>query len=261
MPDLPLILIPPSEGKAPGGTGPAWEPGTMAVDLDDRRAQVMAALRSAMRRNEFERRKLLGVKGVALAAATEANRHVGDSPTMPAAERFTGVLYDALDLATLPAAARKRADSSLLVLSAVFGLVAPSDPIPDHKLKMSVSIGRMGKLSTWWRTPVSSAIAERAGGGRVWNLLPNEHAAAVHLPEVEQTSVTFLEPDARGELVAVAHWNKLLKGALVRHLLQHPTTSPDDLVDWEHPEGFRLDPARTVSDGRRTTIFLVRGSG
>lgn len=258
MPDLPLILIPPSEGKAPGGTGPAWESGTMAVDLDDRRRQVMAALRSAMRRNEAERRKLLGVKGAALAAATDANRHVGDSPTMPAAERFTGVLYDALDLASLPAAARRRADSSLLVLSAVFGLVAPSDPIPDHKLKMSVSIGRMGKLSTWWRDPISAALADRSTGAGVWNLLPNEHAAAVHVPDVEQTSVTFLEPDAKGELVAVAHWNKLLKGALVRHLLQHPSTTPDDLVDWEHPEGYRLDPTRTTTEGGRRTIFLVR---
>jgi len=254
----PLILIPPSEGKAPGGDGPAWAPATMAVDLDDRRQRVMAALRTAMRRNAVERHRMLGVKGDALAAATEANRNVATSPTMPAAERFTGVLYDALDLSGLPTAARRRADTSVLVLSAVFGLVVPSDPIPDHKLKMSVSLGALRKLSTWWRDPVSAAIAERARGRRVWNLLPVEHSAAVRLPGVSQHTVTFLEPNQRGELVAVAHWNKLLKGALVRLLLTHPSTTAQDLADWEHPEGFRLDPTRTTDVEGVTTLHLVR---
>ena len=93
MPEPPLILIPPSEGKAPGGSGPAWAPSTMAIDLDDRRLAVMAALRSAMRRNEAQRQKLLGVKGDALAAATAANRTVAESPTLAAAQRFTDRPY------------------------------------------------------------------------------------------------------------------------------------------------------------------------
>jgi hypothetical protein len=33
----------------------------------------------------------------------------------------------------------------------LWGVVAPRDPIPDYKLKMGASIGRLGKLSTWWR--------------------------------------------------------------------------------------------------------------
>lgn len=254
----PLILIPPSEGKAAGGDDPPWEPGTMAVDLDDRRLRVMAALRSAMRANATTRSKLLGVKGDALAAATAANRQIATSPTMPAAERFTGVLYDALDLGSLRGAARRQADRSILVPSGVFGLVAPSDPIPDHKLKMSVTLGSTGRLSTWWREPVTSALRRRAAGRRVWNLLPNEHAAAVDLGDVEQLSVTFLERDRHGELVAVSHWNKLLKGALVRLLLEHPSTTVEDLRGWDHPQGFVFDPTRTTSIDGTTVVRLVR---
>lgn len=258
MPNLPLILIPPSEGKAPGGDGPAWSPATMSVDLDARRRKVMSALRTAMRSNEAARHKLLGVKGVALAAATDANRAIATGPTMPASQRFTGVLYDALDIASLSAPSTRRAHDSLLVLSGVFGLIAMDDPIPDHKLKMSVSLGSLGKLSTWWREPISAAITEQARGRQVWNLLPNEHAAAVALGDVAQHTVTFLEPNARGELVAVAHWNKLLKGALVRLLVERPDTTPADLADWAHPEGFRLDPALTTTSGALTTLRLVR---
>jgi len=257
VPD-PLILIPPSEGKAVGGAGAAWHPGSMAIDLDEQRLRVIAALRSAMRSNATVRGKLLGVKGDALARATAANRSIDESPTLPAAERFTGVLYDALDLASLPAAVRRRADRSVLIPSGVFGLLTPSDPIPDHRLKMSVVLGSLGRLSTWWRDSVSAAVAEQSHGRTVWNLLPNEHAASVRLVGVPQYSVTFLEPGRAGNLVAVSHWNKLLKGELVRHVLRCPSAGPDDLLEWRHPSGFGLDRARTERFGEVTRLAFVK---
>jgi hypothetical protein len=71
MGDTPLLmLLPPSEGKAAGGTGAPWEPGTTAIDLDERRSDVMAALARAMRQNQAARTQLLGVRGTALATAT-----------------------------------------------------------------------------------------------------------------------------------------------------------------------------------------------
>jgi cytoplasmic iron level regulating protein YaaA (DUF328/UPF0246 family) len=255
----PLILLPPSEGKAAGGDGPPWAPSTMAVDLDDQRVRVLAALRSAMRGSAAARAGLLGVKGDALAAATRADREAATAPTLPAIERYTGVLYDALDHRSLPAPARRRLDSSVLIASGLWGLVAPSDPIPDYKLKMGASLGSLGRLSTWWRPAVSAALAERVRGRRVWNLLPKEHDAAWRIPDgVEPVAVEFLEPNRSGELVAVSHWNKQLKGALVRHLLAHPGTSPEDLAGWDHPAGYRLDPARTRTTPRGRVLSLVR---
>jgi cytoplasmic iron level regulating protein YaaA (DUF328/UPF0246 family) len=96
----------------------------------------------------------------------------------------------------------------------------------------------------------------------VWNLLPREHDAAWRAPtDLEQVSVEFLEPNRSGELVAVSHWNKLLKGALVRHLLAEPATSVDDLADWHHPLGFRLDRSRTRDERGRTVVSMVRNPG
>ncbi len=231
----------------------------MAVDLDDQREQVLRALVAAMRGGTAARSKLLGVKGEALAAATAENRSVRAAATRPAIERYTGVLYDALDVGTLPAAARRRLGSSVLIVSGLWGLVAPTDAIPAYKLKMGASLGRLGRLSTWWREPLTGALTAVARGRTVWNLLPKEHDAAWSAPDdLAQTSVEFLEPGRGGELVAVAHWNKLLKGALVRHLLEHPGTTPDGLRDWEHPLGFRMDPGRTRTAGARTVVSLVR---
>jgi cytoplasmic iron level regulating protein YaaA (DUF328/UPF0246 family) len=230
----------------------------MALDLDDRRERVLGALATAMRAGEAARGKLLGVKGAALRAATDANREVRDAPTLPAIDRYTGVLYDALDAGSLPTAARHRLEGWVLIVSGLWGAVAPADPVPDYKLKMGVSLPRLGKLSTWWRDDLSAAIAARATNRTVWNLLPNEHQAAWRAPDgMAQWSVRFLEPGAGGALVAVSHWNKFLKGALVRHLLMHPATTPEMLEGWEHPSGFRYEPSLDEIRGDLTLLSLV----
>ncbi|MEO8475824.1 MAG: peroxide stress protein YaaA [Actinomycetota bacterium] len=256
---LPLILLPPSEGKAPGGEGDPWARGTMALALDDRRDEVLDAVARAMRSGAAARGKLLGVKGAALAAATEADRGARRAPTMPAIERYTGVLYDALDHRSLGAAQRRRLDASVLIVSGLWGAVAPADPIPDYKLKMGAALPRLGRLSTWWRDDLSAAIAERAVGRAVWNLLPQEHAAAWRAPSgIVQRSVRFLERRPDGSFAAVSHSNKVLKGILVRYLLTHPGAGPDDLRAWRHPSGYRLDPARTEDAGNLTLLSFIR---
>jgi cytoplasmic iron level regulating protein YaaA (DUF328/UPF0246 family) len=255
---LPLILLPPSEGKAPRGSGPPWAPGSMSFDLDARRERVLRALATAMRGSATARGRLLRVQGEALAAATEADRTAAASPTMPAIERYTGVLYDALDHRSLSPASRRRLDESVVIISGLWGLVTPADPISDYKLKMGAKLGRLGTLSTWWRADLSARLAERADSRTVWNLLPNEHAAAWRPPwPMPEWSVRFLEPGRDGSLVVVAHRNKLLKGALVRHLLAHRRATPGDLAGWRHPMGFRYDPARDEERAGVTTLSFV----
>jgi len=254
---LPLILLPPSEGKAPGGDGPAWSRGSMAVDLDRSRTKVMTALVAAMRGSEAERSRVLGVKGAALAAATAADRSVRLSPTMPAIERYTGVLYDALDHRSLPPAARRRLGSSVLIVSGLWGLVAPRDPIPDYKLKMGAQLPGLGRLSAWWREALTAALIERAQGRLVWDLLPNEHAAAWTPPgTLPRVTVRFLESTKDGSRT-VSHANKALKGELVRHLVTTPSTTPDDLRSWRPASGFRLDPSLTEEHDGLVILSLV----
>ena len=247
---LPLILLPPSEGKAAGGTGPPWSAGTMSFDLDDRRGVVIDALQRAMRRSGPQRQRLLGVKGAALASATEANLAIRTAPTLPAIERYTGVLFDALDHRSLSAMQRRRLNTGVCIVSGLWGLVTPADPIPDYKLKMGATLPRLGKLSTWWSEDLSTALTARARGRVVWNLLPVEHAAAWRPPAgVTQRSVRFLER-RDGELVAVSHWNKFLKGGLVRFLLANPHAGPDDLAAWDHPDGLPTGPVAHASARR-----------
>ncbi|WP_426572320.1 YaaA family protein [Aquihabitans sp. McL0605] len=225
-----LILLPPSEGKALEGAGPPWAPGTMALAaLDPGRAKVL---------------KALGPRHPA---------RVG--PTMAAIDRYTGVLYKELAYRTLPGVERRRLDRSVLIASGLWGLVAPRDPIPHYKLKMSASVAPLGRLATWWRPQVTAGLAPLVLRGRVWDLLPIEHSAAITWPDLEPLErVTVRFVDASG--ATVSHWNKLLKGSLVRWLAAHPGAGVDDLEAFDHPLGYRFDPIATEREGRHAAVIF-----
>lgn len=80
------------------------------------RAQVAAALQEASSRDDA-----LGVLRLTAGLAPEPQRNLElqTAPSIPAAGLYTGVLYDALDLAGLSGAARRRATRWIVVVSAV----------------------------------------------------------------------------------------------------------------------------------------------
>lgn len=187
-------------------------------------------------------------------AALGPKHPAASAPTVPAIERYTGVLYKELDAASLRGQARTRLRRDVRIVSGLWGLVAPADPIPDYRLKMSANVAPLGKLSTWWRPQVTAALAPLVRGAVVWDLLPNEHAAAVDwnlLAPKRRVTVRFVDAEDR----TVSHCNKLLKGSIVRWLAETGSRDPFALEDLRHPQGYRLDPAATEDDG--TTVALV----
>ena len=100
------LLLPPSEGKAIGGNGPTWSAGAgRFAELERRRTTLVRRLARVRGGNE----RLLGVGGNHLAAARLANSTLQAAPSLPAWQRYTGVVWGGLDVASLSAAARTRA--------------------------------------------------------------------------------------------------------------------------------------------------------
>ena len=74
-----------------------------------------------------------------LAGDVERNAPLWAAPTVPVSRLYTGVLYDAPDLASLDEAAHRRAAGSLVVVSALWGALRPSDRVPPYRLLVDVS--------------------------------------------------------------------------------------------------------------------------
>jgi uncharacterized protein len=222
------VLLPPSEGKAPDGSDPAWSPdhGTFGEPLGSRRHELAASLAAARGGD----RTLLGVGGDHLERAQQANRSLLGARTLPAWQRYTGVVWDHLDPAGLTAAQRR----SIVVVSGLHGLVRADDPVPDYRVKMGVSLPPMGKLSTWWRPVLGPALAAATRRRTVVDLLPQEHRAAFTDEDRERFVVVDLveRSGAPG-----GHAAKAAKGRLARHLLTCGLTIDQAIESW-HDERF-----------------------
>ena len=249
------ILLPPSKGQQSGGGGQPWDVAD-GGPLGDGRERVTVALVAAMRRQSHERlSKLLDAHGNTLVAAMETNCSIRTSPTAPAIARYSGVLYKELDYPSLPTAARRRLDRSVQIFGALHGVAAAREPIPEYRLGFGASLGPLGTMGRWWRPQITSALDERLPGATVWDLLTAETSAAWNPGDIAMKHryvVRFV--DVRGR--TVSHWNKLLKGALVRHLARHGLGDPAVLETFAHPSGYRWDPDATVREGIVTTLTV-----
>ncbi len=218
MPRPPLLLLPPSEGKATGGRPPS-APGSFDDALARPRSLVLDELARVLRsRRPDVQSRVLGVKGELLDRAMVATEALvaGSAPVLPAWRRYTGVVWAGLDPGTLTAADRRR----LLVISGLYGITSAADPVADYRLKLLVSLGRLGRLSTFWRPAVTGVLAEKVRGRVVVDLLPAEHAHAVDLGALAGAArvvqVRFVTADGNR---AVGHEAKSAKGRLARTLL------------------------------------------
>lgn len=210
-----MILLPPSEGKVPGGADPGWEPASgRFAQLASRRLRVANALKRARGGNE----RMLGAHGDLLARARGANRALVGAPTWPAWTRFSGVVWEHLDPSDLGARARARARDGVVVVSALAGLSAWDDPVPDFRLKLSASLPPMNGLAAFWREPLSSVLNEHLAGHIVVDLLPAEHRGAwVPNPSrYELVRPVLATPDGK----PAGHAAKAAKGLLARALLR-----------------------------------------
>lgn len=240
MSDLPLVLVPPSKSMQPGGRGRV-RPGSGSFrGLADARRELVEAIAKYLDAESARAAGVLGATGPLLDRARLAFELLAawQAPARPAVERFTGVVWDHLDPATLDDDSRTR----LLIPTAVMGLSAGLDPVPDHRLGFTTSVPGLGRLDRWWRPHLTEALARRARGHTVVDMLPQEHAAALDLDAVaRRAQVVRVQFLAAGGRAAAGHGAKAVKGAAARAIL---VDGVDALSGWRW-EGWE---ARRESD-------------
>ena len=156
MPEF-SILVPPAEGKQPGGNPLAPDifdlraSGTFNFfrELNPERKHLMRTLEQVVVQNEGLE-ALFGVKGDALAETVEANRALFGAPLMAALDRYSpGVMYAAMDFSSLPTGAQRRLLEHTIIFSGLFGLLRPDDLIPMYRLKMDATLPGIGRVSRY----------------------------------------------------------------------------------------------------------------
>jgi len=228
-----LVLLPPSEGKAVGSRGRPLDPGSLSFpELTPVRDRVLDALAAASARPDA-----LDVLGAPRGAADRvaANVDLREAPTLRAADLYTGVLYDALGLGSLDAAAKRRAARALVVVSALFGALRPGDRVPSYRLSMDVDLPGVGPLAAAWRPALEAVLPGAAGRGVIVDLRSSTYVAAWRPSGAlaERTVAVHVVRDGPGGRTAVSHLAKHTRGLVARHLLAGGASprTPEELAE------------------------------
>lgn len=222
------MLLPPSETKADGGKG-------APLDLDalsfPELNPVRAKLADALVELAADVPASLAALGISARQADEVTRNaqLWTSPTMPALRRYTGVLYDALDIKSFTRAGLAKAQQRLAVTSSLFGVVAATDPIPAYRLSGGNTVPALGTVRGLWK-PVLEPVLQNVEGLLV-DLRSGTYAAFAKL-RADAVTVRVVTEDADGNRTTVSHFNKAYKGKLAAVLATSRTepSTVDQLV-------------------------------
>lgn len=246
-----LVLLPPSEGKTAPPTGPRLAPGSMGYSgLKGTRTTVLDALIELCEKQPAQAATVLGL-GPKQRDLVAINAALRKAPTAAAIEIYTGVLYEALDFASLAAAARKRADSRVALGSALFGLLRPSDKIPAYRLSGDTTLPRLGSLSSVWKDAMQGEL--RATRGPILDLRSGAYVNLGPIPAdvAHRAFMGRVLLERGGKRSVVSHFNKATKGRLTRAILQQATVpkSVDRVPEFLTDLGFRAE----VREPRKAT--------
>jgi uncharacterized protein len=214
------LILPPSETKRDGGAaGSSLDLAALSFpQATDARRSLLDALDVLFTGADLDAARALKLGAKAAASELARARAVRSSPTMPALDRYTGVLYDALDAPSLSSDARARAEGHVVVHSALFGIVGARDPIPAYRLSHDSRLPGM-TLKRHWPTVLAPVVASFAGP--ILDLRSEGYAALGPLPERDDALfVRVVSIGDDGVARALNHFNKKGKGAFVRALLE-----------------------------------------
>ena len=161
-----LIILPPSEAKRPpAATGRPVELERLSFPdlLPTRRLVADALIRTSGDLDAFER---LGVRH-GRAPEVVANTLLLELPAMPVLDLYTGPLHQGLDAEGLSEAAAKRANGSIVVVSALWGALRPTDRVPPYRLHLFARLMGIDRLYETWRAVLPDVLADAAGAAGV----------------------------------------------------------------------------------------------
>lgn len=246
-----LFLLPPSETKTVGGKPLSISQVALTFgSLNAARDSVYAALQSLCIGDSVVAAKVLGL-GAKQLAEIHVNLDVQDAPIMPAIQRYSGTLYDAVHGRGLKGSPTEnnslsplqlaRAKEIVFIQSSLFGLIPATDLIPNYRLSGSTSLPGISLKREWAKAHES--VWPRLTGPIV-DLRSKTYAELAPIPDsLEHYWLDVEQELVDGTRVRLNHFNKKAKGQLINAVLSAETApaSLSDLAACAESIGLRLE--------------------
>tara|TARA_B100000700_G_C15013133_1_gene841986 strand:- start:272 stop:961 length:690 start_codon:yes stop_codon:yes gene_type:complete len=215
------ILIPPSEGKSEKNNIFTLFSETKSLYLSNIK-QILNLL-SSVKKNE-----LLKIYGTSIEKSEtlhQENLEILNKECSYAIDRYTGVVYNNFDFASLSQSSKKFANEKILITSGFLGLVKPYDPIPNYKLKMNVL-----KLTSFWNPIFTRDLKDE---NFILDLLPNVHRKAYDSENSIEVDFKFIK---NNKSISAGHNGKAIKGKFIRFIIKNKLEKLDEILEFNEDD-------------------------
>ncbi|MGB5483733.1 YaaA family protein [Parasphingorhabdus sp.] len=192
-------------------------------------------------------KSIMPVSDNLIALNQQRYREFFDQPERPAIYAYNGDVYTGFEAGSISEEAMTFAQGHLRILSGLYGLLRPLDPIRPHRLEMGTKWApRYSKLTDFWKDKIAKALAEdleQSESAIIVNLASNEYWASVK-PHVAKLPAQIIEVDFRKDSPDgprfISFEAKRARGMMARYICENHLTDPDMLKGFDY-DGYRFD--------------------
>ena len=170
---------------------------------------------------------------------------------------FGGDVYRGLDVYSLPVDKLETLQSSLRIISGLYGILKPLDLIQPYRLEMGTRfpVGRNKNLYEFWRKKITQALNEELQDDEIFlNLASAEYFKAIDPKTLKVPVITALFKDFKnGEYKSIMTFAKLARGYMTRYILDNDVNSLEGLKGFNY-QGYGYSEEQSREEN--TLVFI-----
>ena len=168
----------------------------------------------------------------------EFNTPFINSNSRPSLFTFDGDVYNGIDAFSLDDSKINKAQSSLRILSGLYGILKPLDLMQAYRLEMGtkIKIKESKNLYEFWKKKVTDFLNEELSENEIFvNLASNEYSSVIDKKslKVKMTSPIFKD-FKNGKLKIISFYAKKARGLMTRYILDNDINSVNDLKGFDY---------------------------
>lgn len=171
---------------------------------------------------------------------------------------FNGDVYDGIDANTISTSNYEKLQSTLRILSGLYGILKPFDKIKPYRLEMGtkISIDGSKNLYDFWKKNVTDSILKEIKEEEIIiNLASNEYFSVIDSSLIDNKIITPQFKDFKnGKLKIISFYAKKARGLMTRFLIDNDIQSSSDIENF-NSSGYTFSQAETADS---TSPVFVR---
>lgn len=177
--------------------------------------------------------KIMKVKGNTLNHVKDIYEKFEGANTKKAIKAYNGVSFKQLDLDNYDEIDLDFINTHLVILSALYGIIEPSNLIKEYRLDMNMKLLKDQNLYKFWKIEINEYFKDEEF---ILNLASKEFSKLVEKPMI---NIDFKEK--KGDLYkSVSTYSKKGRGMMLNYIIKNKITSTDEIKSF-NLDGYSLN--------------------